>query len=459
MVAVTFVLGLIASVLVLAVRPVYGFCIYLVALFGYSQSLTIPLGTIDFTLGRIVILAVLAKAIFSPGLLRSFKWNWMDTGILVCFLGPVLALTQNAPARIFLEREAGTFFNTVMVYFAARLIIRTRNDWMTVIKGFACVGIPVALMAMVQSKTGHNPVGFMQQHYAWGLAPSPDARPEMRMGFYRASVTLPGSIILGLFLAGIAPLALTLWPRSSWPRPAVLIVFGMLMLGACASMSSGPLFAIVVTLALLMAFPLRRFWPILLVALVANMLFVEVFSNRHFYHVLTGLALNPQTAYYRIGLVEEAFGGGMTGHWLAGYGYVGIGPGTDNTNFHWMHKDFVNIYVGKLARYGLLGLVPYLFVNFLYYRRLLQAAKRTRAKADKWMIWCLMATLVGWNVAMMTVAALGQVSTLLYVFIAVANNMPGFVTRRVPARAKSPAPSRRRGHRRAWRPHPHLSYG
>ncbi len=459
MIAVTSLLAFIVSVLVLALRPVYGFCIYLVALFGYSQSLTVPLGTIDFNLGRIVILAVLAKAIFGRGLLRSFKWNWMDTGILACYLGHVLALTQTVPARVFLEREGGTFFDTVMVYLAARLIIRTRNDWMTVIKGFACVGIPVALMAMYQSKTGHNPVRFMEQHFGFGHVTNPNAKSEMRMGLYRASVTLGGSIILGLFFAGIAPLALALWSRSSWPRPVVLIVFGLLVVGACSSMSSGPLFAIVVVLVLLVAFPFRRFWPILVVALVADMVFVEVFSNRHFYHVLTGLALNPQTAYYRIGLVEEALGGGMTGHWLAGYGYVGIGPGTDDTNFHWLHKDFVNIYVGKLARYGLLGLVPYLFVNFLYYRRLVQAAKRARVKADKWMIWCLMAVLVGWNVAMMTVAALGQVSTLLYIFIAVANNMPAFVTRRAPARAKSPAPSRSRGHRRSWRPHPHLSYG
>jgi hypothetical protein len=48
------------------------------------------------------------------------------------------------------------------------------------------------------------------------------------------------------------------------------------------------------------------------------------------------------------------------------------------------------------------------------------------------MVWCLLAALIGWNVAMMTVGALDQILQLLYVLIAVASNMPSIVRLKAP---------------------------
>ena len=47
------------------------------------------------------------------------------------------------------------------------------------------------------------------------------------------------------------------------------------------------------------------------------------------------------------------FGDGIDGHWITGYGYVGTGPGNDNSNFDWEHKDSINIYIAILATGGL----------------------------------------------------------------------------------------------------------
>jgi O-antigen ligase len=117
----------------------------------------------------------------------------------------------------------------------------------------------------------------------------------------------------------------------------------------------------------------------------------------------------------------------MTGHWLFGYGYVGVGPGNDNTDFHWEHQDLTNIYIHILARAGLIALIPYLIVNFLYYRRLYQAARYATTQSDVWLIWCFAAALVGWNISMMTVSALAQIETLLFMFIALCANMPAIM--------------------------------
>ena len=165
-----------------------------------------------------------------------------------------------------------------------------------------------------------------------------------------------------------------------------------------------------------------------------GLIFVEVYSNRHFYHVLSGFAFSAENAYYRIALMEEAFGGGMTGHWLFGYGYVGIGPGNFNDNFNWEHIDLVNIYICKLAQVGLFGLTPFIAINVLYYRRLCQAGLAARRKEDLWFVWCYASALVGWNIAMLTVSALSQLETLLGIFVAICNNMPQAMKNENPAR-------------------------
>ena len=150
-------------------------------------------------------------------------------------------------------------------------------------------------------------------------------------------------------------------------------------------------------------------------------MFVEWYSDRHWYDVLGRFAYSSRTARYRTELIKEAFSGGMSGHWIAGWGYIGLD--SDDEKFPWVHKDMVNLYIAKLARVGLLGTLPYLILNILYYKRLYQASKLSSSQSDKWLIWCIAATLVGWNIAMLTVNAQFPVSGFLYMLIAITGNM------------------------------------
>jgi len=206
-------------------------------------------------------------------------------------------------------------------------------------------------------------------------------------------------------------------------------------------MSSSPLFALVASVLFMASYRYRNYWPYLLIAFIALALLVELYSNRHFYHVFARFAFSTRTVYYRIDLIEEALTGGMTGHWLFGYGYIGVAASNDNTGFHWVHKDMVNIYIAHLARTGLVGLVPFMFLNVAYYARLRLAMVRSYDMADRWLIWCFAAGLVGWNVAMMTVNLLSQIQPLFYLVIAIACNAPLLFK---PDRKVKPAP--------LWRP-------
>lgn len=424
MIVLTIAIALFGFLLALVLRPALGLVVYFAILFLYPQPLTLKLASFDLNTSRIVILGVLMNAMFRHKLLSKVEWSNIDFWVVTAFFAQSLALATNADPATVLINRGGNFLDVLLPYFAVRMIIHRRQDLITAIKGFALAAIPLALMGVFEAKTGRNPVGFMEKYYSFGLAGESGNPAYQRHGFYRATVTLGNYISFGMFFAGVAPLAMGLLKQRVWPKLVVLGVFGLIVLGLFSSMSSGPLFSIFVSICFICFFPYRRYWPALLVVCFVGLAFVEVFSNRPFYYVLTGFAFDQETAYYRIGLIEEAFGGGMSGHWLTGFGYVGLGPGNDNSNFHWEHMDLTSIYVFWLARTGLVGLLPFLIVNYLMYRKLYLAARLTPSPADVWTFWCVAAAMIGWNFAYWTVAAMGPIETLLYILMGVCASAP-----------------------------------
>jgi hypothetical protein len=316
---------------------------------------------------------------------------------------------------LILTREGGRICDQFLPYFATRLILTSKKDLFVFVKSLVVMASPLAVLGIYQCLTGHNPIGFLF------------ANPGLveRKGLWRAAGTFGNYIGFGLFFAVLAPLCLGLWYQKTWSKMLVLVGFGFMMVGVISSMSSGPLMSIIVAFGMIACFPIRRAWPALVVVILSGLTFVEFFSNRHFYEVLDRVAFNPLTARYRTGLIEEAFGGGMSGHWLEGFGYIGVGE-TEfvNPQFEWEHEDMVNLYIAELARTGLLGAIPFMLVNFYPYRRLYRAGIKSRRTADLWLVHCFAAAMLGWHNAMMTVGSVGQTRVLLFLLFAAANNMP-----------------------------------
>ena len=85
---------------------------------------------------------------------------------------------------------------------------------------------------------------------------------------------------------------------------------------------------------------------------------VEIISNRHFYDVISRFTFSGSSAWYRSRLIEVAlFQGGMSGHWLTGYGW-GVDPGWGAIIYGRPRSDIINQYLLVLCKYGLVGLVP-----------------------------------------------------------------------------------------------------
>lgn len=422
---ITLLIAGCGSLAVCLSKPIRGLIIYFAVLCLYPQYLTLKLGELDFNTSRIVIIVLLARILLKTDLVRRFRWTWLDTFVVLTFVGQCLALSSTTAFITFAERQSGVLVNMVLPYFAVRLVVTSREELLTFVKGLVTLALPLVAVGTLQCVSGYNVYSFMRTYDAWESSAQPFF---MRRGFYRADGPFGNSIPFGLFFAGLVPICLISLSQRIWTPATTIGLCGLLMVGLLSSMSSGPVFSIAVSVAVLSFYPFRKFKPLLVGVLLATALFLELYSDRHFYEVPSRLTYSSANAYDRIRGYEEAFGGGMTGHWLTGYGYVGLGPRSDNTDFHWESKALLSIYVSHLARFGLLGLVPFLIVNTLYYVRLYQAARAASTQAYLWVVWCFLATLAGWNVAMLAGPPLAQIIPLHFCFIAVACNLLFIVT-------------------------------
>lgn len=418
----TLIVSFIASIMVIFLSPVHGLIVYLASFVYYPSHLSAPLGTIDFTVRRIVILAIYAKLFLQTDLPGRFKLIMLDKLVIIYFLAEIIAGSTEAQSLgAFLENRGGAMFDMVLPYFAVRLIIINKDRYLTLLKGMLFSIAPLAIFGFYQCLTGRNPLDFIPgQIYD---------EPKIRHGFYRAALTFSVSIMFGLYFAMLGPVCVGLWYSIRQNRWLYAIAISLMALGVFSSMSSGPILAVLLTILFIVFYKFRQYWKIAVVIVLIMCGSVEIISNRHFYDVLGGFTFDPRTAWYRSKLIDVAlFQGGMSGHWLTGYGLVdpGWSAKIDNRD----HTDMVNHYLLVLSRYGIVGLVPFVGIIIFAFNSIIKAFRFSVLEEDKWMIWCLAGTLFGLLISLFTVSLFGPPTTILYVLFGLCGGMLQIVQER-----------------------------
>ncbi len=429
MVGLTLAISAAASVLVFFLTPVYGLAVYIAVLGWYPSYLTVKLGTIDFNVCRIVILAIYARLFLLTNLTNRFKFIWLDKLIILYFLCQVLAGAVTAQSLMaFLENRAGAVFSLVLPYFAVRLIVTNREEYVKLLKTIVLVAAPMAIIGFYESMTGNNPVGFLRNYWAWGGSAPYVA--VSRFGFFRAELTFPHAIMYGLFFAMFGPLCAGALFSAKTDRAFYSIGLGLMGIGVFSSMSSGPWLAGLLSISFIVFFRWRKHWKPVVLTILLVCFSVEIISNRHFYDVLGDFTMNPSTAWYRSKLIDVAlFEGGMSDHWLTGFGF-GVDPGWGVKIDGRERTDTVNHYIFILHTYGLVGFVPFLAMNAVVVKKLVDAYRASFSASDKWLVWCLSAALFGLSGALTSVSLFGQPSTIYYMIIGFAGVMPGILSGR-----------------------------
>jgi hypothetical protein len=421
--SVTLLIAVIAGVLMFFLRPVFSLIIFITTLIWYPYYLTVKIGPANFSVSRILVTLIFIKIFLSTDILNKFKFELIDKFAIVFAAICLMAGLITTESGTMLVYWGGSIFDTILPYFAVRLILRTKEDYLRLLKWTMLVSIPFSLIAVYQSITGDNPFGFLEAYNAFKPNPA-GYMPISRSGFYRANLTFGVSIMLGIYFAIVlgccAGLSKCIKENKSILYAGLLI----LGLGIAASMSSGPLTALIVLMAVLPLYKYRQYWKLFVGLLMAGILLLQIVSNTSWYAALSRLTFSEETAYYRILLIRKAFGGGMAGHWLAGYGLVDPGWGEDL--FGRSHTDACNHYIEILIVYGLLGLIPFIGLLVGAFMKLREAFVLAKADIERWIVWSIMSTLIALLITFMSVSLFAQTRTVFFILLAFCANMPMF---------------------------------
>jgi len=418
----TSAVAAIASALVLFLPPTYGLVVYIAALAWYPPYLALSVGTIDFTVRRIVILAILAKLFLQTDLPSRFKLILLDKLVIAYFVAEIISgavTTQSLMA--FLENRSGAVFDMLLPYFAVRLIMINKHQYLMLLKAILIIAAPLAIIGFYQCLTGENPVGFLQEYSTWGGGHP--YNPMARHGLYRADVTFSHPIMFGLFFAMFGPVCVGLFSEKKGNKVLCSLGIALMGIGVFSSMSSGPFLAALSATIFIAFYRYRRYWKPALVVVILMCGIVEIISNRHFYDVLGDFTFSSRTAWYRSRLISVALAkGGMSGHWLTGFGQVdpGWGPKIDGRD----HTDLVNQYLLILCSYGLVGLIPFIAVIVAALKIIFEVLRAAKSDSDTWLTWCLLGTLLGLLCAFMSVSLFGQPTTVFYMILGFVGSLP-----------------------------------
>ena len=414
----TVIIASIGSMFSFLSNPLNSICVYFASLTLYPQYMTLSLGVVDFTVSRIVIIFVFANIIFRTKLISLFKWNTIDSFVVIYFVATMISYFQTEYFMDVIERNGGYFFDNILPYFMIRLCIIKKSDLYKIIKIFIFISIPIALLGIVESATGINVYYTLKLQSSWLNELS--IIQYSRYGFTRATTSFAVSIAYGMYMILLLNLCVAIRKIEcsiKWNNICLLILF----MGTISSMSSAPFFALVISIQLFIWYYFRIYTNIFIFFITLICIFIETYSNRHFYEVFTRFAFSSESAYYRVALINEALGGGMNGHWLFGYGFVGVYSVKEGWN--WIHRDLCNLYILILARVGLCGLIPFVMLNYNCYRFINIASCKTHLSKDDWFIWFFRNSLIVWNISLFTVGLIDILSTLFFLMIACASNM------------------------------------
>lgn len=428
--AVTLLIAATASVLIFFLSPVYGVIVYIATFAWYPTYLTVPVGTIDFTVRRIVILALFAKLFLITDLPGRFRFIWLDKLVIIYFAAQFLAGAITATAlSVFFENRAGAVFDMVLPYFAVRMILRNKQQYLILLKWILIIAAPIAIVGFYECMTGTNLVGFFRKYDAWGsLSGVPlEEQSWVRYGFFRAFAVFSQPIMYGLFFAMFGSICAGLMYGAKRYKSLYIIGCILMGMGVFSSMSSGPLLAALLSILFIAFYPWHKYWRPTVIVIIIMCASVEIISDRHFWEVVDRFAFSAANAWYRSKLIRVAlFEGGMSRHWLFGYPF-GTDPGWGKLIGGRGITDIVNHYLGVLYHFGLVGLIPFLAVIGAAIKRLIDSFRACSTESDRWLVWCLSGALFGILGAMNSTSLFGPPVTVFYMMLAFCGAMPSVV--------------------------------
>ena len=209
---------------------------------------------------------------------------------------------------------------------------------------------------------------------------------------YRASAPFLQCIMFGWFFALLVGLGTNLF----WEKRKILpwiVPWCILPVGIIVSIAGGPMMLAALSMMIIGLFPFRAMWkPACWVHAGLLCWSWPPSSNRNPLEILANAGFDPTSSWYRVGLQKYTLhGGGMGGHWIAGYGDIpGEYAGFHDLCIHWIYLVVINGLMGAVGFYAFMGACAW---------QMWKAKARADSIEDQWLVWSLLAV---WIASMMS---------------------------------------------------------
>ncbi|MGE5611882.1 MAG: hypothetical protein ACM359_21730, partial [Bacillota bacterium] len=379
----------------------------------HPSTLLMPPAQLSFTPARLIGLVLLLRCIFTPSIRSSFRWRLVDTAALAYAGLLTISMLMNLNVGPALNNRAGFFLSALVPFWCARFLITDRLSLYAFVKSMMWAGVPLAILGVYEMQTTYSPWESLRQY---GVFPTPRLGDGWRlfMGSIHARARGPfvQYIMYGWFFALWVALGTNLYFQK---RRLGLWVIAMLFLpvGMAASLSGGPKMLAGLAILLMLAYPLRKHWRIGVGIFLTVYIVLLVGSNRGLMGIIADYGTDPLSSWYRVSLVRFVLHeGGMTGHWFVGYGTVPF------EQFH----DLCIQWVSLLVVYGIAGLIGFYGLIGAVGWSLWKAREHADTTEDQWLLWTMMATLLGSLGAMLVVALFSETEYIYYMLLGVIAN-------------------------------------
>jgi hypothetical protein len=407
---ITIVFALAAMVAMLLLSPGRALGVIIASMLIWPEYLRIPVGLAQMSVPRLAALALIARMLVRGGP-TQVRWNWIDAVIALGWVWDLAANQVEGGDPTQSTYMIGRVFDTVCMYFAARLSLRGERDYAGLFVPTAIAGVALGILGVMEAAMSRS---LYEHLYAYGGPAWFDKDAEYRYGFLRARASTGHPIYFGMAMTVVTGMVYAMRGSTRW-RSVWAFAVAVSLLGLLSSLSSGPQLALVVLLITSCFMYAKRLIRPAVVALLVLCTFVELASNRHFYQLIDYLAMNSETAWYRGRLLEVAIS-----H-LSEYWAFGVGAQWPH---HWgaeidtrLHVDVVNHYIIVALYGGLPSLACYVGAIVGSVRAAAMVASSGPSSETQRLGFGLACTLIAIAVASMSVGLFGPPLLLTYILM------------------------------------------
>ena len=407
----TILITLVFSVLILSRKQLgTGLGLVIMSMLIWPEYLRVPFGLAEMSVPRITALFLLVK-IFMMGRHRRVEYGAVDKIVVLVWVWTLFANVMADASSSQMTQMIGRFFDTVLMYFIARLSLTSIEDMKATYVPLAITALIMGGLGAYEAITTYSPYSNMISYRSWSWINKP---PESRYGFMRAQASTSVPIFFGMAMMLLAG---WLWALKGYVNNIFFhfVVVLAAILASLSSMSSGPWIACFMLIILRFYQGREKLIKPSLYALIFLAILLEVISNRHFYNLIDYIALNSQTAWYRTRLLEIGVAN-LHEYWLFGVG--------SEWPHHWAkqldgrgHIDIVNHFLIVALQAGLPGMFLYICMHYLALKHTIGIWKNSQEAAQKKLIFMLAITLIALDASSMSVGLFGPPLLMSYLLI------------------------------------------